>query len=147
MYSNYNFAYASETKPQTKQGDLVEINSDNFGKLLNEYPIIVVDVWAPWCNPCKAAGEKFMEFTTIFESFIEDKQVIFVKDNIENEDSVHATSIEAVPTFFVYFHGQLYKRLTGFSMQDIGDAVQELLSGNVTLTNQPKEEVQKNIGI
>lgn len=130
MYSHYAKAYENKKeKTENKMDQLLEISVDNFVSILKEYKIVVVDVWASWCNPCLAAGEKFLEFLSIFERYIESQDVIFVKDNIDREESVHVGNIEAVPCFFIYHEGVLFKKLTGFNMQDIGDTVENLLLG------------------
>lgn len=138
MYSHYATAYENERKRSSHNNmdELLEISDDNFASVLKEYKIVVVDVWASWCNPCLAAGEKFLEFLNIFEKYIESKDVIFVKDNIEREESIHVGNIEAVPCFFIYHEGVLFKKLTGFSMQDIGDTVESLLLGHVEGTKE-----------
>lgn len=133
MYSAYNNAYQNAgppvpiTLPEALQEDLIEIDQEKFSSLLKEYPIVVVDVWAPWCRPCVEAGKKILDFLKIFEVALESQELIFVKDNIDREETIHGPHVEAVPTFFIYYRGALHHRLNGFNMQEIGDTVQNLL--------------------
>src|SRR6056297_3442127 len=62
--------------------EVVHINSaEHFNEIVNGYPdsLIVVDLWAEWCGPCKAFGPIF-EATQ--KEYV-DKDVIFLKVNVD----------------------------------------------------------------
>ena len=49
----------AEEKPQEglqwPQGP-IEVTDLNFDKIVNKYPLAVIDCWAPWCGPCQMVG-------------------------------------------------------------------------------------------
>ena len=78
------------------------ISIKNKQELLNyiqNYRIVVVDVWAKWCNPCKHFAPKFEELARKCSDV---KDIIFLKDDIDNENSPHFNTVTAVPTFYIY---------------------------------------------
>ena len=86
-YGSYNQSYpaANETQPTKKYSyDLVD--GKDLMAVLDTVEIILVDAWAPWCQPCKKAGQKFEALGQKFEPFIEQKRLLLLKDNIDQED-------------------------------------------------------------
>jgi thioredoxin-like negative regulator of GroEL len=159
MYSAYTNAYhPTDDVNKNSVNDLINVTKKTFSDFLSEYDIVVVDVWAPWCGPCLAAGEKLKESLPLFQNFIENKNLIFVKDNIDDEDSVHGLDVRAVPSFFIYFQGEIVFKLNGFNMQEIENHVNYLLQNlgqnkleEFSLEKDESSEMirfpQKNIGI
>jgi thioredoxin len=73
-----------------------------FNKLKNNPRPVVVDLWAPWCGPCKAmepafkaAGEKFAG------------KVDVLKINAdESPDVLKELGVRAIPTVISFAHGE-----------------------------------------
>lgn len=114
-YGDYNQSYplpADDTPAVKHSFDLM--SGQDLKAVLDKVEIILVDAWAPWCQPCKQAGKKFEALGQKFEPFLQSKRLLLLKDNIDQEEtSYHRNLVEVVPTFFVYVRGELKEVLTG----------------------------------
>jgi len=96
-------------QPNTKPSIVYDIDSlETFEKILKDFPIVVVDVWAAYCNPCKMLMPKYEMIARKFEGHFRDKHIIFLKDNIEMNVNIHKPLVTVVPTFFMYVNGKRY---------------------------------------
>ena len=100
-------------------------SSESFQNILETFPIVVVDVWAPWCNPCRQLGPKYDKLAHKFEEAFNERRVIFLKDNIENNEDIHKPIVAVVPSFFIYVQG---KRNVVEKFSDIDMILQDLLN-------------------
>ena len=121
-YGDYNQSYplpAKDEAPAVKYSfDLMSGN--DLKAVLDKVEVILVDAWAPWCQPCKRAGEKFELLGQKFQSFIQEKRLLLLKDNIDQEEtSYHRNLVEVVPTFFIYAQGKLQQVVTGVDFEQL----------------------------
>jgi thioredoxin 1 len=80
-----------------------EVDIFQLDELINSGETIVVDYWAPWCNPCLA-------FAKVFEKIAEEEstsQIKFVKMNIQdaNEEVLESLGIRSVPHLMIFKQG------------------------------------------
>lgn len=99
---------------------------EQFDKLSIEQPntVVIVDVYAPWCGPCKGIMPILEQ---ISEEFKED--VVLSKVNIEDDDYFSETySIKSVPTVLIFKGGELQQKIVGPKTKDAYiEFVKELL--------------------
>ena len=100
------------------------IDHSQFIKLLKKYPIIVVDAWAAWCAPCKIIAPHFEILATKYKNV---KSIIFLTDNIDNEDSEHRNKVSAIPAFFIYYNGKKIKKFVGESIDVLETFINKLI--------------------
>jgi thioredoxin 1 len=141
MYNNYNFAYKTVEKPAAKK-EKVRISYDitedlDFQRLLSMFEIVVVDVWAQWCEPCKRIAERYEETGRKHEKHIAEKRLVFLKDDIDSDCTIHRDNVEAVPTFFIYYKEKLYKKITGSEFVHLDETIETLLRGEVQDEEEP----------
>jgi thioredoxin 1 len=69
----------------------------NLKEILKENKRVVVDFWAPWCEPCVAFGPTFEKMSKKYP------KVLFVKCNVdENQEIASANGIMSIPTLIFY---------------------------------------------
>lgn len=85
------------------------VNSGSFdAEVLQAKGLVVVDMYADWCGPCKMMAP-------IVDSLSEDyEDVTFCKLNVDEADDIAARyGVMSIPTFLFIRDGQLVKTLVG----------------------------------
>lgn len=69
-----------------------EINKSNFNEILENNEVVIIDLWAPWCGPCRALGP-------VIESVSNNHpEVFFGKVNVDNEEELAALfNVRSIP--------------------------------------------------
>ena len=105
--------------------DLVaELKDEDFEQevLKAEVPVLV-DFWAPWCEPCKSMTPLIQE---IAEDF--DGKVKIVKVNVdENKKYAAQFKVRGIPNFILFSGGEIKEQLVGVvSKQDLTKVIEEV---------------------
>lgn len=95
---------------------VVHINSDEFEKTLDTDLPVLVDFWAPWCNPCKMLGPEL----EAAEAELSGKAII-AKVNIEegnNKDLAGKMQVASIPNMVMFKGGKEVDRAIGYMDKD-----------------------------
>ena len=89
---------------------ITEVNDSNFEEVVlkNEKPV-VVDFWAPWCQPCRIIAPIIEELAREY-----DGKVVFTKLNTdENIQTTMRFGIRGIPTLLIFKDGKEVGRIGG----------------------------------
>lgn len=87
----------------------VEVDDAGLPALVREHDTVVVDVWAPWCGPCRIIGPIVDQLAREMAG-----RVVFGKLNAdENPRTMNTFGIQGIPTLLVFRDGRLVDRLVG----------------------------------
>ena len=59
------------------------VETHNFDGIVNKYPVVVVDCWAPWCGPCQRVGPVIDELARDYVG-----RIVFGKLNIDDNQQI-----------------------------------------------------------
>lgn len=95
---------------------MIELNKENFDKETKE-GVVLVDIWAPWCPPCRAMGPIVEELS---EDFKDDDVIKVTKLNAdEYMDIASSLGVTGLPTFLLYKNGEVISKKVGMTTKDL----------------------------
>jgi len=77
---------------------VIELTKENFEPTITGNDFVIIDFWAPWCQPC-------LHFAPVFEKVSQDftDEIVFAKINTEVEQAIAAHfQIRSIPTLMVF---------------------------------------------
>ena len=88
---------------------LVNADASTFEVETRAGPTVVVDLWAPWCGPCRIVGPILEELTREYAGRLK-----VVKVNVdENQGLAVRYDAMSIPTMIVMRDGQVVDRIVG----------------------------------
>ena len=99
-------------KQQSMPHKIINLQGINeLNKLANDFPdkVIIIDLWAVWCGPCKM-------FAPIFEKLNQEysSDFIFAKVNVDENPSIaQYFGVTAIPTTLFIMNGELIRKFVG----------------------------------
>ena len=119
MYKNYR-DLGSNTNVNPNTTVLEEIqNLQHKKQIVNNNKIVLVNIHASWCGPCKQIAPQVVELA--------DKYKGVVKVVKEDADKKLSPEVRGVPTFHFYYNKEMVHSITGGDMQKIQMMLNQLV--------------------
>jgi thioredoxin 2 len=89
---------------------VVDAGDDDFAEVVEQSTIpVVVDMWAPWCGPCRIVSPALEQLSREFAG-----KVKLVKVNVDEAPKLSQRfTIQAIPTLLLVRDGEVIARQTG----------------------------------
>ena len=87
----------------------LKVGDDDFNKVIQRFPLVVVDCWAPWCMPCQMVAPVVAELAKDYTG-----KIVFCKLNVDENRSISMKyGIQSIPTLLVFQNGELVDQIIG----------------------------------
>lgn len=98
-----------ESQGPRNTSSTVTVSDGDFDETVGQFPLMVVDCWAPWCGPCVMIAPVIEELAVELSG-----RVAFGKLNTdENPETATRFGIMAIPTLLVFRNGYEVDRIIG----------------------------------
>ena len=88
--------------------EVKNLSVDNFKDFINQKDSVLVDLWAPWCGPCKMLGP-------ILEKLCSEDFIQVGKVNVDDDPDIAAAfGVESIPTIILFKEGKLVAKAVGY---------------------------------
>ena len=104
---------------------VIDVKKSNFQEeVISADKLAIVDLYATWCNPCKALAPVLEELADKYADKIK-----VVKVNVDEEESIAAKlGIASIPTVIFFKNGQTAASFVGLrSASEIEKMIEKLL--------------------
>ena len=98
-----------ENRPMKTLGKPRDLTDVIFTSFVKENAMAVVDVWAPWCGPCRFVSPVVEELARDYAG-----KIAFGKLNVDQNQRVATQyGIVSIPTILVFKNGKLVDQIVG----------------------------------
>lgn len=88
---------------------MLELTEQNFGpEVLQSSDLVLVDFWAPWCNPCKTLMPMLENLEKQYTGGVK-----FTKASIDDITVAGAYGVRSVPTVMLFRNGSVVQTIVG----------------------------------
>lgn len=103
---------------------IVHLDQDNFDQYFQQ-PLLVIDFWAPWCEPCKDFDRVYSQVADVYP------HIVFAKVNVDQQvELAKDFTVRSVPTLVIIHQQTMVCHQAGLMPEQ---ALRDLLDQAVSL--------------
>ena len=113
-------------KKDNAQSKTIEITDQNFNELVMQAEVpVLLDMWAPWCGPCKMIGPLIDELAEDFEG-----RALVGKVNMDHNPKISEMfKIKSIPTLIFMQKDEMVQRFAGLVPKpNLEEILEELIA-------------------
>lgn len=145
MYKSISEIGAPENKNRDQYSVLELVNQEQKNQILRTHKVVLVDVFANWCGPCKTIAPSYallaMKYSKPTICAVVKQQYDSVEDEIKDK-------IQGIPLFLYFENGQLVNTVVGADLEQVEKELIKLLERAVNTDNSrhdPPPQYKSNI--
>lgn len=87
---------------------ITELNKENYNTFVGSN-LVLVDVWASWCGPCKMISPIVDEISSDYQGRLSVGKL----DADSNRETITELGVRNIPTILLYKNGEIVDKSTG----------------------------------
>jgi thioredoxin 1 len=88
---------------------ITELTDDNYKSFVSKEGLVLVDVWASWCNPCKLISPIVDQISNEFY----EKVNVGKLEADKNRETLVELNVRNIPTILLYKNGEVVDKSVG----------------------------------
>ena len=105
----------SAATPESSTSYVIKVTNDNYSKLAEKHPLLVVDFWASWCGPCRAIAPTIAELAEEYAG-----KVAIGKCNVdENRSLTNSFGVQGIPAIYIIKKGKVVDEQIGYCSKEV----------------------------
>lgn len=87
----------------------IHLTTEAFEKAIKSMPVAIIDLWAPWCGPCRSMGPIVDKIADEYEG-----KALVAKVNVDDEPDISTEyGVRSIPCFLMFKNGELADKHVG----------------------------------
>jgi thioredoxin len=92
-----------------------DLTDATFAKFSKDNHVVLVDVWAPWCGPCRMVSPVVERLAKRYDG----KVAVGKLNSDDNTATAQQLGVMSIPTLLFYKEGKLVDRIVGAYPEEI----------------------------